>query len=1425
MDTMFRWRSNTCGCEKDLNHISRQREFLKARQELRNDGIGPIRRAFTCSVASLAALRGKRLRKYSETDASCERLSGSIKSEGRSSQLYTKVPLTPLAVDDNEDYNFKRQASVRIKKMTSCHDGSSLFPKLNDCAHFHYDHVELGAVQISMHEESDDRTIVEQNGGAVDLLDCPFTLKMQSQGKVWLLKRCYEDFRVLDKQLHKCIYDRRFSQLVELPKGETLTGREAVKTMLTHYVTRFSQIAGDMINCGPVLNWLEIDNIGCHIELDNHGNHVVASEESAINIPAVAAAHVIKRYAAQAPDEISLEVGDMISVIDMPPPEDTSWWRGKNKFDVGFFPRQCVEIISEKLPLAVAERVPKGPKPGWQLCNMTVADKVSKGPKPVLRKHGKLITFLRSFILERPTRRRLKQSGILKERVFGCDLGEHLLNTGTDVPSVVQDCCHFIEQYGIVDGIYRLSGVASNVQYLRDQFDSETTPNLDEYKKDIHCMSSVCKLYFRELPNPLLTYQLYKKFEEAAMSGEENRLMKMHDTVQQLPPPHYRTLQFLIRHLSYMSSFKSETSMNIKNLAIVWAPNLLRSKDIETGSCAAFMEIKVQATVVEYLVKHCDLIFNDKLFPDVPGVSHEMARPKSLVLSTPTKLLSLEEARARSSSQGNDSADKDDKPKFIEVGGGPAALPKQYHTVIDLPPESRKRFSASKAKKSPGWKAFFSKSTGKEVKRKMSHDPASLRVPPSKHFGSRAHRTSLRSVKSAESLSSAESASELQGQEKYGNILDPRFKGHMRRSSVACMENNLRRSSSDSFFEVDADIVAAATREMLAERRGENPYSGDEIFIEEESGATCQLGRRRGSGTNSPLWIDQSLSSMESDQASLRSPYGHQPSMQIGRKMSAENNWQVGNDDIHMACDVNVHHYHEETPPPSPTEASSPERYQCTIAEPVAVPQRHPLKTSIAMPVAAAFTPEYRDVEMTESGCSSTSPDHTGSVLDKISRAMSIKTKAKLKRESSTEADDYSSLGRSPDTGVDDVMDRPIMVTVRTQTSPHDTLDDMDTGEEVRKYDVNLQTSGSDGAVFMRTPAQRRSMNLDLFSGLDEALLGTTAPRPKSIHVSSHLGRGSESYDDDFAAFTTRLSLDNVLSEYDHILAKYNNRPLTPDFDRNDDMCKYDGMYPGQRISSPRHGITPVTALNSNCNNTRQRRLQHRYSMGDEMRAERFNNRYSTVLTENGETRKRLSAGAVLDHHTPGQENDEEVVVVRLRRPRPPSAQKKLYTSPERFSINSPEFQASFADQQNGNTPPESASDLRTLKIDEGQRPISSVDAVYHVTLPTRPNSQQRGISKSFSLDFQSSIPDAMTRIGEGLGSGEIGNTVNEAEAGRSGMMVHEDDVRLDNQDVDGMQEIDDADCFAFQTSSQDASSGSPLIDRYPIIISDELEL
>lgn len=37
-----------------------------------------------------------------------------------------------------------------------------------------------------------------------------------------------------------------------------------------------------------------------------------------------------------------------------------------------------------------------------------------------------------------------------------------------------------------------------------------------------------------------------------------------------------RTLEYLLRHLARMARHSANTSMHARNLAIVWAPNLLR---------------------------------------------------------------------------------------------------------------------------------------------------------------------------------------------------------------------------------------------------------------------------------------------------------------------------------------------------------------------------------------------------------------------------------------------------------------------------------------------------------------------------------------------------------------------------------------------------------------------------------------------------------------------------------------------------------------------------------------------------------------------------------------------------------------------------------------------------------------------------------
>ncbi|KAM3923358.1 rho GTPase-activating protein 32 [Leptodactylus fuscus] len=781
-------------------------------------------------------------------------------------------------------------ASMKVKNVKKISFTKGHFPKLAECAHFHYENVDFGSIQLTLTEEQS-----EQNRNGCESKELVFLVQVACQGRSWIVKRSYEDFRVLDKHLHLCIYDRRFSQLSELPRSDSVKDSpELVTQMLMAYLSRLSAIAGNKINCGPALTWMEIDN---------KGNHLLVHEESSINVPAIAAAHVIKRYNAQAADELSFEVGDIVSVIDMPPKELTTWWRGKHGFQVGFFPSECVELINDKVPQSMTNSVPKpvSPAHGMRPASWSYfppyleMDSVRPGqaclsevPSPykfssVSRKHGKLITFLRTFMKSRPSKQKLKQRGILRERVFGCDLGEHLLNSGQDVPQVLRSCTEFIEKHGIVDGIYRLSGIASNIQKLRHEFDSEQIPDLtkDVYIQDIHCVGSLCKLYFRELPNPLLTYQLYEKFSDAVSAAtDEERLVKIHDVIQQLPPPHYRTLEFLMRHLSRLATYCSITNMHTKNLAIVWAPNLLRSKQIESAcfsGTAAFMEVRIQSVVVEFILNHVEVLFSPKLSSVIrDGAGHtSLSRPKSLLVSSPsTKLLSLEEAQARTQAQINSPVVADSK--YIEVGEGPAALQGKFHTVIDFPSE-RKR-PPPKMKKSPvgSWRSFFnlgksSTSSSSMSKRKLTRNPSEpSEMKAMALAGGRGDTGTMRSAKSEESLSSLHAAdveSKLfrpQRPRSSSDALSASYNGDLLESCNRCNSYDNLPHDQDS----DGDEGLIHVPAMLSTRSHEDedlspPDIGVASLDFDPMSFQCSPPKLESEGPDlhNPFFLDSSLSS------------------------------------------------------------------------------------------------------------------------------------------------------------------------------------------------------------------------------------------------------------------------------------------------------------------------------------------------------------------------------------------------------------------------------------------------------------------------------------------------------------------------------------------------------------------------------------
>lgn len=67
-----------------------------------------------------------------------------------------------------------------------------------------------------------------------------------------------------------------------------------------------------------------------------------------------------------------------------------------------------------------------------------------------------------------------------------------------------------------------------------------------------------------------------------------------------------------MRHLARIAAHGSRTGMTTRNVAIVWAPNLLRCEELEIGGVAALQGVGVQAVVTEFLVCYADLIFSDR---------------------------------------------------------------------------------------------------------------------------------------------------------------------------------------------------------------------------------------------------------------------------------------------------------------------------------------------------------------------------------------------------------------------------------------------------------------------------------------------------------------------------------------------------------------------------------------------------------------------------------------------------------------------------------------------------------------------------------------------------------------------------------------------------------------------------------------------
>ncbi|KAH8039651.1 hypothetical protein HPB51_008244 [Rhipicephalus microplus] len=172
-------------------------------------------------------------------------------------------------------------------------------------------------------------------------------------------------------------------------------------------------------------------------------------------------------------------------------------------------------------------------------------------------------------------------------KVFGVPL-DRLVGDDVRIPVVVERLITTIELKGLyVEGIYRKSGITSRVTQLKQDMDDDPEGvDLDSYP--IHVLTATLKAFFRDMPEPLMTFELYESF-----------LLATNACVSFMP-----SIVFVHCRVAQHQDFNR---MSPESLAIVFAPCILRTNKRlqaqDTLDCVNKQTICVRCIIQEQLKK------------------------------------------------------------------------------------------------------------------------------------------------------------------------------------------------------------------------------------------------------------------------------------------------------------------------------------------------------------------------------------------------------------------------------------------------------------------------------------------------------------------------------------------------------------------------------------------------------------------------------------------------------------------------------------------------------------------------------------------------------------------------------------------------------------------------------------------------------
>ncbi|KAK9406788.1 rho GTPase-activating protein 44 [Crotalus adamanteus] len=203
-----------------------------------------------------------------------------------------------------------------------------------------------------------------------------------------------------------------------------------------------------------------------------------------------------------------------------------------------------------------------------------------------------------------------QQEAWIEKPSFGKPLEEHLAVSDREIAFPIEACVTMLLECGMQEeGLFRVAPSASKLKKLKAALDC-CVVDVQEYSADPHAIAGALKSYLRELPEPLMTFELYEEWIQASnIQDQDKRLQALWNALEKLPKASYNNLRYLIKFLANLTEYQDANKMTPSNIAIVLGPNLLWPQtEGNITEMMATVSLQIVA-IIEPLIQHADWFF------------------------------------------------------------------------------------------------------------------------------------------------------------------------------------------------------------------------------------------------------------------------------------------------------------------------------------------------------------------------------------------------------------------------------------------------------------------------------------------------------------------------------------------------------------------------------------------------------------------------------------------------------------------------------------------------------------------------------------------------------------------------------------------------------------------------------------------------